>query len=195
MGLNYVNLNETTRRFMLLEFETGNHFLSPRLAEVAKPRWPDTLRDALQYHTDVWLERELIRRTMMLGTETLKSPMGGKTMTRAINKEQAAKTLAEGEFNRYYMRGVCLAAKARGFSQVIVCAGKIIPHASIDLRKAIGVPMSVDALLENLRINNYTKNDAILGAPMGSGLSAFLSVRMPQAGEAVIRRPKTETAS
>lgn len=191
MGLNYTNLNETTRRFMLIELDRGGHFISPRLTESGRTRWTGVLKDAIQYHTDVWLERELVRRNFMLGTETLKSPMGGKTLTRAINKEQAAKTLAEGEFNRYYLRGLCLAAQSRGYAQIVVCAGKMIPHASPDLQKAIGKALHIEALLENLRSANYTRNDALLGAPIGSGLSAFLSARLPQAGDGIFRRAQS----
>ncbi|PZQ47234.1 MAG: hypothetical protein DI551_03650 [Micavibrio aeruginosavorus] len=184
MGLNYTQLNESVRRFMLLEFDQGGHYISPRLNEAGRARWLPLLRDALQYHTDLWLERELIRRNCFLAAEMFKSPMGGKTITRAINKEQSAKALAEGEFNRFYLRGLCLAAKARDYSHVIVTQGKVLPGITNLAQKSVGSALSVEPLLESLRNNSYKRTDLALGAPENLTTAAFLSARLPAPGEA-----------
>jgi hypothetical protein len=183
MGLNYTQLNETVRRFMIQEFEQGGHYISPRLNEAGRARWIGLLKDALQYHTDVWLERELIRRSCFVATEYLKSNMG-KTVTRAINREQAAKTLAEGEYNRFYLRALCLAAKTRGITHLIVTQGRVIPNASPTGRKSVGTPVEVNALLKTLREHGYKHVDAALGAPEGLSSPACLSARLPGPGEA-----------
>ena len=183
MGLNYTQLNETLRRFMLQEFEQGGHYISPRLNEGGRARWIGLLKDALQYHTDVWLERELIRRNCFVTTEYLKSTMG-KTVTRAVNREQVAKTLAEGEFNRFYLRGLCMAARTRGYSHLIVTPGRIIPNALTASRKSIGTAVEVNGLLNTLRNNSYKHVDMALGAPEGLTIPAVLSARLPGPGEA-----------
>ena len=183
MGLNYTQLTETTRRFMMQEFEQGGHYLSPRLNEAGRARWITLLKDALQYHTDVWLERELIRRNCFAVSEYLKSSMG-KTVTRAINREQAAKVLAEGEFNRFYLRGLCIGAKARGLTHLIVTQGRIIPNAPPASRKSVGTPVEVNALLAILRDHGYKHIDTALGAPEGLPAPACLSARLPGPGEA-----------
>lgn len=184
MGLNYTQLNESTRRFMLNEFDRGGHFISPRLNEGGRARWLGLLKDALQYHTDVWLERELIRRNCFLAAEIVKSAMGGKTISRAINKEQCAKLLAEGEYNRYYIRAMCMAAKAREYSHLIVQQGKLIPGAAPELYKSVGSAVEIEPLLNHLREHSFAKIDIALGAPQGLTSPAFLTVRLPGPGEA-----------
>jgi len=186
MGLNYTQLNEGTRRFMLAEYEQGGHYLSPRLNEGGRARWLGLLKDALQYHTDVWLERELVRRNCFQASEIVKSIMGGKTITRAINKEQCAKTLAEGEFNRFFIRGLCMAAKARDYSHVIVVQGKLVANAAPESRKSVGNAVEIAPLLETLRNGGYNRIDQALGAPQGLTASAYLTVRLPQPGEAFV---------
>jgi hypothetical protein len=183
MGLNYAQLNETIRRFMMQEFEQGGHYISPRLNEGGRARWIGLLKDALQYHTDVWLERELIRRNCFQATEYLKSTMG-KTVTRAVNRDQLAKTLAEGEYNRYYLRGLCLAAKSRGYTHLIVSQGRIIPNAPPASRKSVGTPVEIGQLLNALRTNSFKHVDSALGAPDGLPAPACLSARIPGPGEA-----------
>lgn len=183
MGLNYMQLNETVRRFMLLEFEQGGHYISPRLNEAGRARWIGLLKDALMYHTDVWLERELLRRNCFIATEYLKSSMG-KPVTRAVNREQIAKALAEGEFNRFYIRGLCLAAKSRGLTHVIVTPGRVIPNAPPESRKSVGKAIEVNMLLETLRNHGCKHIDAALGAPEGLTAPACLSARLPGPAEA-----------
>lgn len=184
MGLNYTQLNETTRRFMMQEFEQGGHYISPRLNEAGRARWLPLLKDALQYHTDLWLERELMRRSCLTTTEYLKSTMTGKTVTRAVNREQIAKALAEGEYNRFYLRGLCLAARTRGYEHLIIAQGRIIPNAPDALKKPVGKAVAVDMLLEKLRANSYKAIDPAMGLPEGLKFSAGLTARLPMAGEA-----------
>lgn len=184
MGLNYTQLNETTRRFMMQEWAQGGHFLHPRLNEAGRARWMSLLRDALQYHTDVWLERELIRRNCFVATEYLKSTMGGKTVTRAINREQIAKALAEGEFNRFYLRGLCLAAKTKGYTHLIVTQGRILPGTVPQGRDYVGAPVEAAPLLQTLRASTFKQIDTALGAPEGLTSPAYLCARLPGPGEA-----------
>lgn len=183
MGLNYTQLNESVRRFMMQEFEQGGHYISPRLNEGGRARWIGLLKDALQYHTDVWLERELVRRNCFVATEFLKTNMG-KTVTRAINREQLARVLAEGEYNRFYLRGLCLAAKSRGYKHLIVTEGRIIPNALPSARKSVGTAVEVGALLNTLRNNGYKHVSIALGAPEELAAAACLSARLPAPGEA-----------
>lgn len=183
MGLNYMQLNETVRRFMMQEYAQGGHYISPRLNEGGRARWIGLLKDALQYHTDVWLERELIRRNSFVATEYLKSTMG-KTVTRAVNSEQIAKILAEGEFNRFYLRALCVAAQTRGVTHLLVTQGRVIPNAPLAAGKSVGSAVEVNALLNTLRNNGYRQVDIALGAPEGLGVPACLSARLPGPGEA-----------
>jgi hypothetical protein len=131
----------------------------------------------------VWLERELVRRNSFVATEYLKSTMG-KTVTRAVNREHLAKTLAEGEFNRFYLRGLCVAAKTRGLTHLIVAQGRIIPNAPAALLKPVGSAVPIESLLGTLRNFGYKHVDAALGAPEHLSVPACLSARLPGPGEA-----------
>lgn len=155
MGLDYLNLNEIVRQSMLAELERGDIYLSPRLNESGKQKWEGLFKDAIQYHTDVWLERELIRRNCFLDTEYLKSSMG-RTIKRAINKAQSARILSEREFNRYYLRGLCALAIEQGRSHLILYQAKSSAVPSEVLRKKVGTPIEVKALLSIMRARSVS---------------------------------------
>ncbi len=155
MGLDYLNLNDTVRQYMLAEFEHGDLYLSPRLNESGKQKWESLLKDAIQYHTDVWLERELTRRNCFLDTEYLKSSMG-RTVKRAINKAQSARILSEREFNRYYLRGLCVAALEQGKSHLILYKAKASAVPGETLRKTVGTPIDAAALLSTMRARSVS---------------------------------------
>ena len=63
-----------------------------------------------------WLKNELEQRLVFKSAE-FKQARGGAT-TVAHTPVTAADTFAEGEFNRFYMRGVCSRAIEEGTSEV-----------------------------------------------------------------------------
>jgi hypothetical protein len=86
----------------------------------------------------------------------------------------ANETLAEGEFNRFYMRAVCLRAIANGSGKVRVYRAKIVQNPRIESQFLIGKIFDARKLLDDLRINAGI--DTCLGLPPGpnSGLSIEL---------------------
>jgi hypothetical protein len=88
----------------------------------------------------------------------------------------AAQTMAEGEFNRYYARGVCIRALAETGSDATVTVYRA--RESANARSAsvalIGTTPSAAALLEDLR--THIGMDTALRLPPGpnSGLSVHL---------------------
>lgn len=193
MGLDYINLNDKVRQYMLAEFEHGDLYLSPRLNESGKQKWEGLLKDAIQYHTDVWLERELIRRNCFLDTEYLKSSMG-RTVKRAINKQQSARILAEREFNRYYLRGLCAVAIEQDRSHLILYQAKASAVPSETLRQKIGTPIEAKALLSIMRARSVSL-ELVLSL---EGVAHYtLSARMASSWEIkpLLESQKTPTAS
>lgn len=69
------------------------------------------LRDAVQGGNDATLAGALASNGRLLTRETAKHPKGGPKIVKAV-PVTAPQTLAEGEFNRYYARGVCIRALA-----------------------------------------------------------------------------------
>jgi hypothetical protein len=86
----------------------------------------------------------------------------------------AHEMLAEGEFNRFYIRGLCVRALADGIDEVVVYRAKAVQNARSESEGKIGQRVSADALLVDLRLHKGV--DTALGLPPGpnSGLSVHL---------------------
>ncbi len=82
--------------------------------------------------------------------------------------------LAEGEFNRFYIRAVCARAVADGISGVVVYRAKSVEHARSESERKIGQTVDPSAVLNDLRAHPGV--DTALGLPPGpnSGLSIAL---------------------
>jgi hypothetical protein len=114
MPLQYESLDATTRRFMLDEFEQdASRDAAPapeRLRPGATGQYQELLRKALTYYDDQWLEERV--RDLLVEFEPRRTRSGGQTTARL--PADAARMLAESQFNRYYMRGVCARALDEG---------------------------------------------------------------------------------
>lgn len=175
MGINYENLDDKTRDYMLQEMQLGGHYISPRLTSDGQASWPTLLEESGKSHNDDWLAGEIIRRGYMRSQEQYTRQ--GIVRTREINKQHASLQLAEGEFNRYYLRGLCLRAKVEGKDVLIVYRGKHVVNPRPESEEKIGTSMPVDALLAMLRANDFVSIDACMGVP--SGPNSGLTCRLP----------------
>jgi hypothetical protein len=176
--MNLVNLDETTRRHMRAEVERdvagGMLYPSPRLSPTGRADYPRLLLAAVDGGTPESLAAEL-RRGSRLNTHEV-SHRQGRPYTKVV-PYTAADTLAEGEFNRFYIRGLCARAEAEGIPHVEVYRAKAVTNPRPQSTARIGVLMDPLDLLEDLRAHNTA--DAIntaLGVPAGpnSGLSVRL---------------------
>lgn len=85
----------------------------------------------------------------------------------------AARLLAEGEFNRLYIRAVCLRALELGKTHVFVYRARPSAHPRPESEEKIGHPIDAKALLEDLRTN--PPEATRFGVPeVGGGLSVHL---------------------
>jgi hypothetical protein len=110
MPLQYENLDPITRRHAVAELdhdlEAGTFHISDRLRPEAVHSYERMLHEALRYYDDRWLEEHA--SDFLIEFEPRMTRAG--TQTRARVPDMAARLLAEGDFNRYYMRGVALRA-------------------------------------------------------------------------------------
>lgn len=175
-GLNLINLDKSTRSFMLQEFETdltsGKLYLSPRLTELGKSAYPELLRTALDRHDDAWLAKQLAVEGRLLSREKRKGSAGEITVKVPVT---APYTLAEGEFNRYYARGLCLRAIKEGTINLLIYRAKEVTSPRSESEALIGRSVSPQALLEDLR--THIGLETALGLPQGP--NSGLSVRLP----------------
>jgi len=141
---------------------------------LGKTVWESLLREALQNQNDDWLANELLRRGCLATHETRRTPSGGTTIAKV--PETACLTLAEGEFNRFYARGLCARAMAEGIQDVEVCRGKEVMQPRAVSQALIGKKVAAASLLADLR-----KSQGIEPAlKIPPGPNSGLTVRLPQ---------------
>jgi len=174
MGIRYNDLNDLTRDCMFREFSIGNLYISPRLTIQGQREWSNLLQEAISKYNDDWLSNQLQLRGYFRDEEIF--TRDSITRTRKINKQNAAQQLAEGEFNRYYIRGLCLYAQSLGIDHLIVYRGKEVNHPRPESEAKIGKKIFIEKLLPLLRSNDFVSIESAFGVPGGpnSGLTCKL---------------------
>jgi hypothetical protein len=174
MPLQYENLDPTTRRFALAELDndlsSGAFHVSERLRPEAVAEYQRLLRDAIRYYEDRWLEDNA--SDLLIESESRRTRSGGTTTARL--PQMAARLLAEGDFNRYYMRGVALRAIEEGRQVVEVYRARLSLEPRPESAGVEGTRIPATEVLEHLR-GPLSPNTPV--APLGrtnSGLSVRL---------------------
>jgi hypothetical protein len=177
MALTLTNLDGETRKYMIEEveadIENNTLYISPRLSEIGVKDYPGLLIEAAGKEADVWLAGELNRSGRLNPTELRRKPKGGfSTVSVPIT---ANETLAEGEFNRFYARGLCRRAIADGITELIVYRAKEVMNARSESIRKIGTSLDPTTVLDDLRTHPGT--DTAMGLPPGP--NSGLSVKLP----------------
>lgn len=178
MGLRYENLDAETRAFMLEEIEmdvaSERVYLSARLNQRAQGNWPDDLRDAARSGSDDTLACRLRATTSLNRTELRRNPRGGVSPAQVPNN--AAEVLAESEFNRYYVRGLCRRAIANGIPRLEVYRAKAVTQPRPGSERLIGLRVDPQTVLIDVRASAGV--ETALGVPPGPG--SGITVRIPR---------------
>ncbi|WP_198529698.1 hypothetical protein [Achromobacter sp. DH1f] len=127
------------------------------------------MREAAEKYDDSWLSEELKNRRLLKTQEERKKPSGGIAIVRVpIN---AHITLSESEFNRMYVRGICLTAIADNLPYVVVYRARDSENPRQESAALIGKKINPVVLLNDIR--SSVGIDTALGVPPGpnSGLS------------------------
>jgi hypothetical protein len=177
MPLTLFNLDNLTRMAMTAEIDADvlnrTLYFSPRLSSIGRRDYPRLLREAAIAHDDEWMAQQLCFGNCLNRTEERKTPKGRYVTVRV--PVTAAQTLAEGEFNRFYIRGLCVRALAAGVAQLIIYRAKAVEHPRPDSETKLGSAINAAVLLDDLR--THTGVDTVLGLPPGP--NSGLSVRQP----------------
>ena len=108
MAMNFEELDETTRQFMLAEFEAeesgGNPYRSADLSAAGQAVFPDLMRQAIHAGDDQSLIQSLLNLSFWKPTQTY--VRAGVPRQRRINPQNAAERLGLTEFNTWYARGL-----------------------------------------------------------------------------------------
>jgi hypothetical protein len=183
----FLHLTADVRAFMLAEFDadrSADRLGGPgRRSDSGRASWHGLLREALAARTSAWLARELDESRALLRTEM--QYLGGRMVPCRV-PDNAAALVAEQEFNRFYVRGVCRAALERdgGDALVVVCRGTVVPGPRSLTSGLVGRSLRAADLLDDLRSSVGALS--CLGLPGGLGVGN--SVRLPDA-----RGPARET--
>jgi hypothetical protein len=178
MGLRYEDLDEQTRRFMIEEIDMDvrdgtiyiSNYLNPRGCET----WPHLLREAAQSGTDDSLAHAIRRDDCLKDRVERRKPKGGFTM--AAVPYTAHETMGEGEFNRYYTRGLCRRAIEQGIAQLEVYRAKAVSEPRPASQAKIGLRVDPRVILEDLRRTQGV--EPALGLPPGP--NSGLTLRIPR---------------
>jgi hypothetical protein len=171
------NLDARTRGYMRAEFEDDlDHeslYISPRLSERGVQDYPELLRAAIDTGSDVTFGNSLTFHGRMKETEERR--VGAETKT-VRAPATAADTLAEGEFNRMYMRGLCRRALDDAITALIVYRAKGVRQPRAESLALSGQPVDAAALLTELR----ARSESAPASDMLFGPNSGLSVKLPQ---------------
>ncbi|MBB5065068.1 hypothetical protein [Granulicella mallensis] len=176
MALNLHHLDEMTRQHMIAEIERdvqeGCLYISPRLTEECAKEYAQLLKNAAVDGHDGTLAAELVKTGRLKSHEPRKTKNGTSMVKVPITTPE---TLSEGEFNRFYMRGLCARAKAEGTNRLVVYRAKHVSNPRPESEVMIGTDIEVEQLLTDLRAHIGT--DTALGLPPGP--NSGLSIRLP----------------
>ncbi len=176
MGLSLENLDDRTRQLMLDEFQQDvahdQLYISPHLTVVGRSDYKALLRAAIQSGTETSLADSLRSHGRMRLTRQWRTATGNVATELPPT---AADTLAEAEFHRFYVRGVCRRALEEGIHALVIYRAKAAIHRRVKSEAMIGVTIDASSLLEDLQTRQAVEPGPGLPAFFGSGLS----VRLP----------------
>lgn len=171
---NFKNLDEVTRGYMIEAIDdaedSGNIYYSSRFNPKGKRLWVGLLREAAKNHNEHWLAYQLEAERTMKGFEQARKPKGGYTIKHTPHN--ASSTMAEGQFNRFYILGLCRRAREEGLSALEIYRAKEVTNARQASLELIGKQVPIkDIEAELFNVNNSLKS--ILVRP-NSGISTKL---------------------
>jgi|SRR5882672_5005993 len=174
MNFNFQNLDKKTRKMMeeevSLDLQNNRLYFGKNLSDLGRKEYVSLLKQAIMDGDEQILTQALSKpgifnqttiRNTVKGTITVKVPITANT------------TLAEGEFNRFYIRGICRRAIDEGVALEVYRA-KQVTQPRLESEQMIGKLVEPKKLLDDLRVNIGV--NTALGLPQGpnSGLSVKL---------------------
>lgn len=180
MAITYDHLDDHVRKLMLKEIDIdeakGRLFLSPRLNAEGSRLYEGLLRKAVKSHDDDWLASELHEKGCINYGEARRLKSDKIILARTPN--DAAEIIAEGEFNRFYIRALCVLAIEDGVESLEVVRGRQPASPRPESERLVGSMFPAAKLLDDLR--RHAGVETALGIPAGP--HSGLTVRLPAVG-------------
>jgi hypothetical protein len=170
MALDLRNLDDKTREFMTQELRAdinaGEVYHSKFLTPQGRAQWNQVLLEAIQKHDSTWFGEKLVSDELAVSEYRMTDRNG---VERRVTLEPSS--LADSEFNRYYIRGLCLRAISEGITEVITYRAKPATNPVSDVDQHL----NPRKLLIDLRAN---KGETVLDVP--SNPNSGISVMLPE---------------
>jgi hypothetical protein len=175
MAFHFLDMNDEIRSLMLEELSIdklqGQIYISSRLTEIGTRMYEELLTNSINVGNEVTLANELV------GNNCIKEfvPRQTKSGTTMVKTPSNAHlVLAEGEFNRYYIRAIARKVIESQKGTLRVYRAKQVSRTRIESDRLLGTSVEPSNLLKDLRDNIGL--ETILGIPGGPG--SGLSVRI-----------------
>ena len=150
----FENLDDATRSSMLKAIEegesTGNIYYSTRFNQDGNERWLTLLKQAAQQFNEHWLAYQLESNRLMKDFESAVKPSGGYIAKYVPHT--ASETMAEGQFNRFYILGLCKRARAEGITHLEIYRAKERFDPRLESQVLIGSLLSIDEIESQLKV-------------------------------------------
>ncbi|MCC7372767.1 MAG: hypothetical protein IT306_30425 [Chloroflexi bacterium] len=152
MALCLHDLDAATRLYMLDELDadlaSGTLYRSPLLSDAGASHYPVILRASLADGTEETLAQALGAIKAIQPPARLPQLHGEdvESATQAVSS-----TLAEREFHRFYLRGLCCRAIAEGIDSLAIYRARPADGGRASTDAMVGVRIAVRSLLEDLR--------------------------------------------
>ena len=178
MALNLPDLDDRTRRYMHDELEADlarrRLYLSPYLTDVGRAAYEGALRAAILDGTEASLADAL------RGPGRMALPAGWKQGTLGHGLPTSAPdALAEAEFHRFYVRGLCRRALADGIRTLVIYRAKLDAPPRANADGMVGVRIDAASLLEDLQATSGRMPPRVLAGCPDPGLSVRLPSHEP----------------
>lgn len=169
----FPHLNQGIRDLMVeelaLDVRQDQVYVGKRLNQMGIATYTSALQTAMESGTlaEFQASMEPVPGRLWVSATTARN---GRRSTTPVT---SARTLTEGEFNRYYMRAICRDSIHRGDGKVLVVRAKEVanPRADYLVTVSVGDVLAADVVLRDLRA--HPGESTVTGIPRGpnSGLS------------------------
>ncbi len=122
--------------------KSKNIYFSKRFNDLGNEQWIPLLKEAAKEHDEHWLAYQIESRNLLKGSEGAKTPSGGYTIRHVPNN--ASENMAEGQFNRFYILGLCKRAREEDISELEVYRARHSDHPRSQSQALIGSKLSID---------------------------------------------------
>jgi len=167
----FTKLDASTRGLMTEEIQKAQAanqlYFSTRFTNSGHTRWPEWLLEAARGHDEHWLAYQLEAAVAMQPPKTKPKPTGGYTVAHV--PDTAAETMAEGQFNRFYIAAICRRAIADSQETVTIYRAKHRGEPRQESRALEGTTRSAKQLLAEVRSKDQSLKCDLLKP--NSGLS------------------------